>query len=268
MGRFLVVLSLLVVVTSCEPSAVEREISMPRVTVIQITATPGPHLTPAKTVIRTTATPVIAEPVTVEPAAMNTVVVEPTATYAKQSYYVGNTGGDGVYIRRTHDMDDRIKAWPDDTKMIEISGWLDVGGRLWRHVVDPDGNEGYVPAEYLVDSVAEATAVPVLSAPPRNTPDETSTATIDGLLESDISAWSNIGDLRQRFAVEFFALRYLTGAKELSDDEAEIVLMTGVYQELMIPCLDAFADSSHEFPEGVTKTVSEIVVLCALEYWQ
>ena len=77
------------------------------------------------------------------------------------TYVVGNTGGDGVYIRRATDMADRIKAWPDDTEMVEVAGTVEAGGRIWRNVRDPDKNEGFVPDQYLVNvaDVQTATAV-------------------------------------------------------------------------------------------------------------
>ena len=85
----------------------------------------------------------------------------PTTEVSGQVHVVGNTDGDGVYIRRSRDMEDKIKAWPDGTKMIELSAPVKVEDRLWRHVRDPDGNEGYVPAEYFV----EATDQPKLVFP-------------------------------------------------------------------------------------------------------
>lgn len=159
-----VIVILLLAVPGCEPrmSAIEREVRMPRLTVIQITSTPDPLATPAKTVIIVSAaTALVTEP-SITPLTTNTPTPELTTTAEVfgKVYLVGNTGGDGVYIRRTYHMEDKIKAWPDGTAMVEISGWLQVGDRLWRHVVDPDGTEGYVPAEYLVpETKDEATDV-------------------------------------------------------------------------------------------------------------
>ena len=224
-------LVLMSVVAGCDPqmSAVEREVRMPRLTVIQITRAPDPNATPAKTVIRMTATPTadvtpsvdpmltpsqgatvtaapeptsaaealtprltviqatpaqtaigmtatpIADPSpTLSPTPMVAAAPEssPTAEAFGHVYCVGNTDGDGVFIRRTPRMEDKIKPWPDGTAMIEISPSVEVGNRLWRHVVDPDGNEGYVPAEYLVEAIAKSTLVfPRQTSVPRNIPD-------------------------------------------------------------------------------------------------
>lgn len=168
----MLVLISLVLVAGCDSptSEVEREIRMQRLTVIQITRASDPNATSAKTVIGMTATP---SP-TLLPAATIAATPEssPTAEALGQTYYVGNTDGDGVYIRRTRDMDDKLKAWPDGTAMIEFSGPTEFGGRLWRQVRDPDGNQGYVPAEYLVEAIAQPVLVFPRQAPvPDDVPD-------------------------------------------------------------------------------------------------
>ncbi len=63
---------------------------------------------------------------------------------------VGNTGGDGVYLRRTPSMADRVKAWPDGTRMKIIGRDQSGEGKTWKHVIDPDGTTGFIPIEYLV----------------------------------------------------------------------------------------------------------------------
>ena len=73
-----------------------------------------------------------------------------TPTPIAIKYHVGNTDGDGVFIRRTPAMADKIKAWPDGTEMVIEGAVITAEGRLWRNVRDPDGNVGFVPAEYLI----------------------------------------------------------------------------------------------------------------------
>ncbi|MBI4504541.1 MAG: hypothetical protein HY691_03315 [Chloroflexi bacterium] len=63
---------------------------------------------------------------------------------------VGNTGGDGVYLRRTPRLSDRLRAWPDRTPMVVVGEDVEAEGRLWKRVRDPVGNVGWVPAPYLV----------------------------------------------------------------------------------------------------------------------
>jgi len=94
------------------------------------TATPPPRPTSTPTPPPATATPV---PDT--PAVM----------------LVGNTDGLGVYIRRTPRADDKIRAWQDGTRMEIIGPAVDSEGRKWRKVRAPDGVEGYIPIEFLVD---------------------------------------------------------------------------------------------------------------------
>ena len=63
---------------------------------------------------------------------------------------VGNTGGMGVYVRRTPNMGDKLRAWPDNTPMQILDRNISSGGREWMKVRSPDGAEGYVPEAYLV----------------------------------------------------------------------------------------------------------------------
>ncbi len=62
--------------------------------------------------------------------------------------YIGNTGGIGVFLRRTPQAADRLKAYPDNTRLVVIGPDVGAEGRPWRHVRAPDGVEGYVPAQY------------------------------------------------------------------------------------------------------------------------
>ncbi len=66
-------------------------------------------------------------------------------------FAVTNTGGDGVYLRRTPQYGDKMAAWPDETTLEEIGPERTVNGTLWRQVRAPDSSEGYVPAQYTVE---------------------------------------------------------------------------------------------------------------------
>lgn len=77
-------------------------------------------------------------------------VPTPTAGPARQTARVGNTGGDGVYLRRTPRADDRLIAWPDNTPLVLLGEETVNEGRTWVRVRDPRGNVGWVPREYLV----------------------------------------------------------------------------------------------------------------------
>lgn len=64
---------------------------------------------------------------------------------------VANTGGQGVYLRRTPYMEDKIAAWPDGTKLQVIGPDIDSEGRRWKQVRDPRNQVGWVPTEYVIE---------------------------------------------------------------------------------------------------------------------
>jgi hypothetical protein len=66
--------------------------------------------------------------------------------------WVGNTDGEGVFVRNTPVMADRAKAYPDGTPLTIVGDDIDGDGQTWKHVKTPDGLEGYVPSIYTVDS--------------------------------------------------------------------------------------------------------------------
>ena len=63
---------------------------------------------------------------------------------------VGNTGGLGVYLRRTPRLNDRSHAWKENARMILLGEEAEAEGLHWLKVRDPAGNEGWVPQKYLV----------------------------------------------------------------------------------------------------------------------
>lgn len=63
---------------------------------------------------------------------------------------MGNTGGEGVFIRRTPNMNDKIRPWQEGTRMMVLGAPETVNGVSWLKVRAPDGVEGYIPAQYLV----------------------------------------------------------------------------------------------------------------------
>ena len=75
----------------------------------------------------------------------------PLATPASRVVVVANTDHEGVYVRRTPAMADRVRAYADGTALRTIGPDVQGEGMTWRHVAAPDGLEGYVPAQYVVD---------------------------------------------------------------------------------------------------------------------
>lgn len=65
-----------------------------------------------------------------------------------QTVRIANTGGEGAYIRRTTNLDDRLRPWPDNTQLRVIGPDTSVNGTQWKQVQDPAGNQGWIPAEF------------------------------------------------------------------------------------------------------------------------
>jgi len=115
------------------------------------------------------ATPTTSAPTSVAPtvaASPSRPAIPPTATTATapakptaapapsaaNTVYVGNTDGEGVYIRKTPNMDDKLKAYADGTALTIIGDDVDSNDQHWKHVRAPDGTEGYVPSMYTTDA--------------------------------------------------------------------------------------------------------------------
>jgi hypothetical protein len=73
-----------------------------------------------------------------------------TEPASSQTVYVGNTDGEGVFLRNTPAMADQIRAYADGTQLAIIGPDVEGEGMQWHHVRAPDGTEGYVPAMYTV----------------------------------------------------------------------------------------------------------------------
>jgi hypothetical protein len=109
----------------------------------------SPAATP--TVEPTSVPTAVATPTRAAAAPTATAAPKPTATSeATQSntVWVGNTDGEGVYLRKTPLMSDHLAAYPDGTPLTIVGDDVDGDGHHWKHVKTPDGVEGYVPSEY------------------------------------------------------------------------------------------------------------------------
>lgn len=72
--------------------------------------------------------------------------------------YVVNTAPDGLSLRPSPGAPDRIKVWPDGTRLEGTGPEQQAAGRGWRPVRDPDGNQGWAAAEFLSQSPPAAAA--------------------------------------------------------------------------------------------------------------
>jgi len=96
-----------------------------------------------------TATPTQVSPTPAAPTA-TPAQASPTPTGAAAVYVVGNTDGVGVWLRRSPRLNDYLISWKDGTRMVTIGPDVQANGMVWHHVQDPRGNQGYIPAQWLV----------------------------------------------------------------------------------------------------------------------
>src|SRR5437868_5294117 len=121
-------------------------------------ALPGaPPPPPPEPTVAPTVVPTVARVAASPSAAPSSTVAAPTATAAataattSNTVWVGNTDGEGVFVRKTPAMADRARAYPDGTPLTIVGDDVDGDGQHWKHVTTPDGLEGYVPAMYTVE---------------------------------------------------------------------------------------------------------------------
>jgi hypothetical protein len=69
---------------------------------------------------------------------------------APSTVYIGNTDRVGAYLRRTPNLDDRLRAWQDGTELQVIGPDQTANGTTWKNVQDPAGNQGWIPSQYVV----------------------------------------------------------------------------------------------------------------------
>jgi hypothetical protein len=135
-------------------------------------ASPAPTLAPARPVATATSAPVSTTPPTSTTASIATKPATPTATPAPSPalVWVGGTGGQGAYLRHSPRLADKALAYVDGTELRVAGPDVDGDGTTWRHVVAPDGAEGFVPAAYSIAqrpvavAAAAATQRPPVSA--------------------------------------------------------------------------------------------------------
>lgn len=112
----------------------------------------APTLTPTteaeSTVPITREAPTAAAQATIPVAVPTTAQPTATAVFVPRSYIIANTGGQGVYLRRTANLEDRDTAYADDTVLVQIGPDVQAGGITWHNVRTPDGRVGFVPAQF------------------------------------------------------------------------------------------------------------------------
>lgn len=92
------------------------------------------------------------QPVGIAPTPSSLVQPSPTpATPASDRgvWQVANTDGDGVYLRRTPRLDDKLRPWPEGTLLKDLKERAEGDGHTWYKVQAPDGSVGYVPSRFV-----------------------------------------------------------------------------------------------------------------------
>lgn len=72
----------------------------------------------------------------------------PAPTHPEETLLVGNTDQQGAYLHHTASITGRIRAYTDGTRLRVIGPDVTSEGTLWKHVRAPDGEEGFILAEY------------------------------------------------------------------------------------------------------------------------
>lgn len=128
--------------------------------------------------------PVLSAPalVTEAPAALPTqspprVDLPPSQPAPTIILYVANTDGIGVFLRRTPDPTDRVKAWGDGTPMTLVGADVNNTFGAWRNVRDPDGNVGYIASQFLATTRTARPSATIMPPVPPTAPPVVVTAT-------------------------------------------------------------------------------------------
>lgn len=145
---------------TAEPTPAEGDVAA----VEAATATPGRSQIPTRTLTRVpTSTPgtssadltATAAQAAEDNATAPTNTPEPTPDTRTVTCVVGNTDGEGVFIRAAPQTGEKIEAWWDGSKLVQVGPDEVVGGRSWKNVRDPDGNVGFVAADYVECGIEE-----------------------------------------------------------------------------------------------------------------
>jgi hypothetical protein len=139
----------------------------PPLTVVAASPTSSPETAaqPTPTTVSVAAAPT--SPPVPTPVPVPTAVPSPTAR--PDLLVVTNAGTEGVSIRRAPATGERIKTWSDGAEMVSLLEEQQAGGRSWKKVRDPDGNEGWVAADFLV--ARPASPAPAVAGKPNVSPD-------------------------------------------------------------------------------------------------
>lgn len=129
------------------------------------TPTPVPTAThtPTRTRIPPTPSPTLSP--TLAPTNTPTITMTPTTTPVR-AWMSAETGG-GAYIRKTPGFEGSlVKSFLNGSRLDILPEATEVDGKIWLHVISPDGYEGWV----LQSALITATAIPTDTPEPSTTP--------------------------------------------------------------------------------------------------
>jgi hypothetical protein len=115
-----------------------------------LTARDLPLATPADSVAMPTTLPPTVMPADTPDTSSLPAIDATPITIQTMVVKVGNTSGQGVFLRKTPRLSDRWIAWPDRTPLVLLGDTAEGDGQHWLEVRDPKSNIGWVPAQYLV----------------------------------------------------------------------------------------------------------------------
>jgi hypothetical protein len=69
---------------------------------------------------------------------------------------VRNAGSEGLTLRRSPGIGERIRVWNDGTEMADLGDTAEHSGRSWKKVRDPNGTVGWAAADFLADPASSS----------------------------------------------------------------------------------------------------------------
>jgi hypothetical protein len=113
-----------------------------------VTSSPSP---PSSATGGLTASPVAVQaPTAVRAPAATATPSTASAARSGDWLVVANTDGEGVFLRRTPSMEDRLEVYDEGTRVQAVGPEVESEGRRWRLVKVEDGAVGWIPSQYLV----------------------------------------------------------------------------------------------------------------------
>ena len=129
------------------------------------TAAPSPAAAPASPPTKSSPAAAAVTPPAGSPAATSGATASATAAETatppatadtRPQLVVSGTQGTGVRLRRSPG-GDALRVYPEGTRLEQVGPDQDVAGVVWRNVRGPDGQEGWVAAEFTAAAPAAAT---------------------------------------------------------------------------------------------------------------